>query len=155
MTMNYNYRTRIYESILTQMYVFLVLFTIFDVYHEKYVSKNWKNIFIPATADMHLSQSFRYTTPIFHSIFSLLTPNTPCHEPTQWITQCLSKLGVNVPNERTLQLACKKFKHQGKRVSQISCNLFFVKIKFENHQNFHSLFVPNFTQYLFFIMSRH
>ena len=34
MNMNYSYPTTMYESILAQMYVFLVLFTIFAVNHE-------------------------------------------------------------------------------------------------------------------------
>ena len=36
MNKNYSYRTTIYKSILTQMseHVYLVLFTIFDLYHE-------------------------------------------------------------------------------------------------------------------------
>ena len=45
MDMNYNYLTTIYRSILTQIYVFLVLFTIFHFYHEKFISKNCKYIF--------------------------------------------------------------------------------------------------------------
>ena len=35
MNMKYNYLTTMYESILAQMYVFLVLFTLFALYHEK------------------------------------------------------------------------------------------------------------------------
>ena len=36
-----------YESILTQMYEFRVLFTFFDFYHEKYLGINWEtNIFL-------------------------------------------------------------------------------------------------------------
>ena len=35
MNMNYSYQATMYESILTQMCVFLVLFTIFAFYHEK------------------------------------------------------------------------------------------------------------------------
>ena len=37
MNMNYSYPTTIYESILTQIYVFLVLFFFF--YHEQIISK--------------------------------------------------------------------------------------------------------------------
>ena len=40
-----SYPNIIYESILTQMCVFLVLLTIFDFYNEKFISKNWKKIF--------------------------------------------------------------------------------------------------------------
>ena len=40
---NYSYRTTIYKSNLTQIYIFLVLFTSFDFYHEKFISINWKN----------------------------------------------------------------------------------------------------------------
>ena len=43
---NYNYPTTIWESILTQIYEFLVLFTILDFYNEQFINKNWKkNIF--------------------------------------------------------------------------------------------------------------
>ena len=35
MNMNYSYQATMYESILAQMCVFLVLFTIFAFYHEK------------------------------------------------------------------------------------------------------------------------
>ena len=41
MKKNYSYPT----AILTQMYVFLVLFTIFHIYYEKFISKNWKKVF--------------------------------------------------------------------------------------------------------------
>ena len=34
MNMNYSYPTTMYESFLAQMYVFLVLFTMFAFYHE-------------------------------------------------------------------------------------------------------------------------
>ena len=47
MNLNYSYRTTKHESILTEMYVFLVFFTIFAFYHEKILSKIAKNIFIP------------------------------------------------------------------------------------------------------------
>ena len=43
MNKNYSYPTTIWESILTQIYVFLVLFTIFTFDLEKCISKNWKN----------------------------------------------------------------------------------------------------------------
>ena len=42
MNMNYSYMTTMYESILAQIYVFLVLFTIFAFYHEKKLSKTCK-----------------------------------------------------------------------------------------------------------------
>ena len=42
--MNYSYSTTIYKIILIQMYVFLVLYTIFDFYHEIFISKNWETI---------------------------------------------------------------------------------------------------------------
>ena len=45
MNKNYSYPTTISEGILTQMYVFLVLFTFFDFNHGKFISKNRKNIF--------------------------------------------------------------------------------------------------------------
>ena len=40
MTRSYSYPTTIYERILAQKYVFLVLFTIFAFYHEFFISKN-------------------------------------------------------------------------------------------------------------------
>ena len=45
MNMNYNYLTTIFRSILTQIYVFLVLFTIFHFDLEKLISKNCKYTF--------------------------------------------------------------------------------------------------------------
>ena len=44
MNMNYNYPTTMYEHILAQMYVFLVLFTIFAFYSD-FFSQNSKIIF--------------------------------------------------------------------------------------------------------------
>ena len=43
--MNYNYLTTIFRSILAQLYVFLILFTIFHFDLEKFISKNCKYIF--------------------------------------------------------------------------------------------------------------
>ena len=45
MNMNYNYLTTIFRSILAQIYLFLVLFTIFHFDLEKFIRKNCKNIF--------------------------------------------------------------------------------------------------------------
>ena len=45
MNVNYNYPTTMYESIFAQMYVFLVLLTIFAFYHEHLLSQNCKKIF--------------------------------------------------------------------------------------------------------------
>ena len=42
--MNFNDLTTIYRNILTQLYVFLVLFTIFHFDLEKFISKNCKYI---------------------------------------------------------------------------------------------------------------
>ena len=48
MNMNYSYPTSMYESILAQMYIFLVLFIFFAFYHEKLsLAINCKNIFLP------------------------------------------------------------------------------------------------------------
>ena len=44
MNKNYSYPTTIWVSILTQIYVFLVLFTIFAFDLETFISKIWKNI---------------------------------------------------------------------------------------------------------------
>ena len=45
MNMNYNYLTTIFRSIFTQIYAFLVLFTIFHFDLEKFISENCKYIF--------------------------------------------------------------------------------------------------------------
>ena len=45
MNMKYNYPTTMYESILAQMYVFLVLFTLFAFYHENIFKPNLQKIF--------------------------------------------------------------------------------------------------------------
>ena len=45
MNNNYRYPTTICESILTQIYVFLVLFTSFDFHHKIFICKTRKNIF--------------------------------------------------------------------------------------------------------------
>ena len=44
MRKNNSYLTTIWVSILTQIYVFLVLFTVFAIDLETFISKNWKNI---------------------------------------------------------------------------------------------------------------
>ena len=45
MNMKYSYPTTMYESILAQIYVFLVLFTIFAVYHENLFWPKLQKIF--------------------------------------------------------------------------------------------------------------
>ena len=45
MNMKYNYPTTMYESILAQMYVFLVLFTLFAFYHENIFKSKLQKIF--------------------------------------------------------------------------------------------------------------
>ena len=45
MKMNYSYPSKMYESILAQMYVFLVLFIIFAFYHEIIFSQVCKKTF--------------------------------------------------------------------------------------------------------------
>ena len=45
MNMNNSYLTTMYESILTQIYVFLALFRIFAFYHEKYFKQNLQKLF--------------------------------------------------------------------------------------------------------------
>ena len=45
MNMNYSYQASMHESILAQICVFLVLFTIFAFYHEKFLSKKLQKIF--------------------------------------------------------------------------------------------------------------
>ena len=48
MNMDYSYPTTMYESILAQMCVSLVLFTFFAFYHEIFLSQNCKKkIFLP------------------------------------------------------------------------------------------------------------
>ena len=50
MNMNYSYPTTMYESILAQMYVFLVLFTIFAFYNE--------NLFLPKLQKIFFYQKY-------------------------------------------------------------------------------------------------
>ena len=45
MNMNYSYPATVYESILPQMYVFLVSFTIFAFYHEQIFKQKLQKIF--------------------------------------------------------------------------------------------------------------
>ena len=45
MNMNYSYLTTMYESILAQIYVFLVLFTMFAFYHEKKIKQKLEKSF--------------------------------------------------------------------------------------------------------------
>ena len=45
MNINYNYLITIFRSILTQIYVFLIILTIFHFDLEKFISKNCKYIF--------------------------------------------------------------------------------------------------------------
>ena len=52
MNMNYKYLTTIYRSILTQIYVFLVLITIFHFDHEKFISKKCNKYFF--TGNLHI-----------------------------------------------------------------------------------------------------
>ena len=59
MNKNESYQTTIYKSILTQIYVFLVLFAIFDFYHEKSINKNGKNIFFYQKF-VHFGEIFLY-----------------------------------------------------------------------------------------------
>ena len=47
MNMNYSNLTIMYEVFLAQMYVLLVLFTIFAFYHENLLSQNCKKYFLP------------------------------------------------------------------------------------------------------------
>ena len=46
MNKNYSYPTTIWVSILTQIYVFLVLFIIFAFDLETFISKNWKKYIV-------------------------------------------------------------------------------------------------------------
>ena len=45
MNMNYSNRTKMYESIFAQIYIFLVLFTILAFYHEKSFKPKLQKIF--------------------------------------------------------------------------------------------------------------
>ena len=62
MKINFTYPTTIWESILTQIYVFLVLFTIFDFYHEKYIKKMEKKILPQICYDwkQHFKQNYSF-----------------------------------------------------------------------------------------------
>ena len=52
MNMNYSYQVSMYESILAQMCVFLVLFTIFAFYHEKFLKPKLQIYF--STRNMYI-----------------------------------------------------------------------------------------------------
>ena len=56
MNMNYSYPTIMYESILAQMYAFLVLFTCFAFYHEKDFKQKFQEIFF-YRKDVHLGEN--------------------------------------------------------------------------------------------------
>ena len=56
MNMNYCYPTTMYESILAQMYVFLVLFTISAFYHENLFKPKFLKIFFYQKY-VHLSEN--------------------------------------------------------------------------------------------------
>ena len=56
MNMNYSYPTTMYESILAQMYAFLVLFTFFAFYHEKDFKQKFQEIFF-YQKDVHLGEN--------------------------------------------------------------------------------------------------
>ena len=80
MNMNYNYITKIFRSILTQIYVLPVLFTIFHFDREKLISKNCKYI----TRSLYIFgvNTSKYCSRIFYScsvnwIFSKVHPT--CH----------------------------------------------------------------------------
>ena len=76
MNKNCTYPTTIWISILTQIYVFLVLFTIFAFDLETFISKNWKNILFYQKF-VHLSENtFPYCSRIiavhvYVNVFSL------------------------------------------------------------------------------------
>ena len=55
MNMNFSYPTTMYEIILTQMYIFLVLFSIFALYHEKRIRKNCKTYFSTRVVHVHVN----------------------------------------------------------------------------------------------------
>ena len=82
MNKNYSYRTTIYKSILTQIYVFLVLFTIFDFYHENFISKNCKKIlfyqkFVHFGANTSIYCSRIIVVRVHANVFSKVYP--ACH----------------------------------------------------------------------------
>ena len=45
MNKNYSYPTTLYERMLAEIYVVLVLYIIFAFYRENFLSKNWKKVF--------------------------------------------------------------------------------------------------------------
>ena len=77
MNMNYSYPTTMYESILAQMYVFLVLFTIFAFYHEKLrkIFFYQKYVHLDENTLIHCSQ--RILGHVHVNVFSLELPNMP------------------------------------------------------------------------------
>ena len=65
MNMNYNDLTTIFRSILTQIYVFLASFTIFNFDLEKFISKNCKYIFFSRNVYILGENTSKYCSRIF------------------------------------------------------------------------------------------
>ena len=92
MNMNYNYLTTIYRSILIQIYyVFLVLFRIFHLDLEKFLSKNCKYIFFYQKF-VHLGENTsKYCRQIIvvhvHATVSFSKVHQACHNIANGIKQ--------------------------------------------------------------------
>ena len=57
MNMNYSYQATVYESLLAQMCVFLVLFTIFAFYHEKFLKPKLQKKYFFYRKYVHLGEN--------------------------------------------------------------------------------------------------
>ena len=79
---NYNYLTTIFRSILTQIYVFLVLFTIFHFDLKKFISKNINIYFSATNFEILAENNSKYCSRIIvahvhAALFSIVLP--ACH----------------------------------------------------------------------------
>ena len=91
MDMNYNYLTTIFRSILTQIYVFQVLFTIFHVDLKKFINKKCKDIFFYQKL-LHLGENTsKYCSRIIevhvHATVFLSKVHPACHNIANGIKQ--------------------------------------------------------------------
>ena len=105
MNMNYNYLTTILRSILTQIYVFLLLFTIFHFDLEKFISKNCKYIcfyqkFVHLgentskycswiiVVHAHATRFFSKVHPACHNISNVIKPGSDSKQTDKYGAYC-------------------------------------------------------------------
>ena len=90
MNKNYSYQTTIWENILTQIYLYLVLFTIFAFALDLFTGYKWKNILFYQKF-VHLGENtFQYCSRIiavhvYVNVYSKVHP--ACHNITNGIKQ--------------------------------------------------------------------